>query len=301
MHTRRLLVLGVSALVLLMTSFVRAQQTSTPARPIVELEKPRFASNEQIFFWIGVTAPDNYRIPESLRTSGRLTITRPDGTTRVDVVGWPIDGPGDRGWRGGHGLRGETPQIGRYTLVMEFAGYKTDPVSFVVENIPAASQITGEFEFPPALSLGSGNAVVTLVVRNGSTEEIRFPHRGVTMAEVWVRLDKKVGERWGASFFVPHAVLLSAAGIQPSRIGETTFTWNLVDRVPTVTLPAGGTYRLPLPLAPTLSAYIGRMPSGEYEIVFGTSVQILVGARDGAHADLAPLRLAVSSTSRAVR
>jgi hypothetical protein len=198
MHTRRLLVLGVSALVLLTTSFVRAQQTSTPARPIVELEKPRFASNEQIFFWIGVTAPDNYRIPESLRTSGRLTITRPDGTTRVDVVGWPIDGPGDRGWRGGHGLRGETPQIGRYTLVMEF-------------------------------------------------------------------------------------------------------TWNLVDRVPTVTLPAGGTYRLPLPLAPTLSAYIGRMPSGEYEIVFGTSVQILVGARDGAHADLAPLRLAVSSTSRAVR
>ena len=113
-----------------------AQRPPTPARPIIELEKTRFASNEEVFFWVGVTAPDDYRIPRSLWTTCRLIITRPDGTKRIDVVGWPIDGMLDRGWRGGWGLRSEPLQIGRYVLVFEFAGQRTSPYSFTVEDIP---------------------------------------------------------------------------------------------------------------------------------------------------------------------
>src|SRR5580704_18777872 len=120
------------------------QSPPTPARPIIEFEKTHFASTEQVFFWLGVTAPNDYRIPQSLWNTCRLTITRPDGTQRIDVVGWPIDGMLDRGWRGGWGLRSEPPQVGRYVLVFEFAGRKTSPYSFTVEDIPIVKEITGE-------------------------------------------------------------------------------------------------------------------------------------------------------------
>lgn len=55
-----------------------------------------------------------------------------------------------------------------------------------------------------------------------------------------------------SAFFVPHAVLLSAAGINPSSIAQT-FTWDLAPTVSTVTLPPGGTYRLEVPLSAVLT------------------------------------------------
>jgi hypothetical protein len=82
----------VAALLLLQLTWSAASNAQTAimaARPIIELEKTRFASKEMVFFWVGVTAPDDYRIPANLWTTCRLTITRPDETQRTEVVGWP--------------------------------------------------------------------------------------------------------------------------------------------------------------------------------------------------------------------
>jgi len=281
--------------VLTFSPTTQAQSPPTPARPTLELDKTRFASNEEVFFWVGVTAPDDYRIPKRLWTTCRLIITRPDGTQRIDVVGWPVDGPLDRGWRGGWGLRSEPLQIGRYVLVFEFAGQKTSPYSFTIEDVPILKEITGEFMFPSPLL--SPDASVMLTVRNHSSQTIRFPHRGVMLEQVWVGLNKTTGEKWSSSFPVPEPVLLKAAGIERSTIAEDRFSWTLAGRVPTIVLVPGDIYRLELPLSAVLAGHAGSqpIPVGEYDVRLSTIVQMLVGQRDGSWADLSPIRLNITS------
>lgn len=175
-------------------------------------------------------------------------------------MGWPIDGMLDRGWRGGWGLRSEPLQIGRYVLVFEFAGRKTSPYSFTVEDIPILKEITGEFMFPLPLLLGSPDASVTLTVRNRSSQTIRFPHRGVMFENVWVGLNKTTGEKWSSSFPVPEPVLLKAAGIERSTIAEDRSSWILAGKVPTAVLAPGDIYRLELPLNAALTGHGGSQP-----------------------------------------
>ena len=287
---------------LILPSAPLAQSPSTLARPVIKLEKTRFASDEQVFFWVGVEAPDNYRIPQNLWTTGRLTMTRPDGTERIDALGWPRDGDPHRGWMGGHGLRSERPQIGRYTLVLEFAGEKTRPYSFTVEDVPILKEISAEFVFPTPLLLGSPDALVRLTVRNRSNQTIQFPHRGEMFGYVWVSLDRTTGEKWSSSFPVPDPVLRKATGIEASRIAEDTFSWRLAGKVPTVVLAPGDTYRLDLPLNAVLAGHGGPqpIPDGEYDVRLSTIMQMLVGQPDGAWADLAPIRWNVTSRAHGI-
>src|SRR6186713_646504 len=110
-----------------------AAQSSTPApqstvNPVIELEKTRFLQTERIFLWtVTMRAPGDERpIPSSLLGSRRIVYTRPDGTTRVDQPSAPIDDagiqePGDMGFRGGWTLRDDPPQLGRSSVVYEFA------------------------------------------------------------------------------------------------------------------------------------------------------------------------------------
>ncbi|MGH9239998.1 MAG: hypothetical protein ACRD3G_18300 [Vicinamibacterales bacterium] len=278
-----------------------AQNQQTPARPIIELEKTRFTSKEQVFFWVGVTAPDDYRIPQALWTTCRLIVTHPDGTRHVDVVGWPVDGMLDRSWRGGHTLRPESIQLGRYVVVFEFAGQQTEPQSFTVEDLPILREINGDFGSPSPLLLHSPEASAVLTIHNRSNQTIRFPHRGVMFENVAVMLNKTSGERWAGSFFVPQMSLLKAAALERSPIAETRFSWALADRVPTVVLAPGSTYRLELPWTEILAG-LGdsqRIPAGEYEVRLSTTVQVLVGERNGPFAELSPLRLTVTSVAPA--
>lgn len=280
----------------------RPQNQPVLAKPIVELEKTRFATTERVFFWVGVSAPDDYRIPQSLWTTCKLTITRPDGSERIDAVGWPTDGMTDRGWKGGHGLGSEPPQVGRYVLVLEFAGQRTSPVSFTVEDVPFLNDILREFVFSSPLVLGSPGASATLTVRNGSPQTIRFPHRGVMFGYVSVALTKTTGDKWSSDFFVPEAMLLRAASIERSTFAEDKFSWNLVATVPTVTLAPGATYRLALPLNAALAERPNSsrpLPVGEYDVRVSTTLQLLIGDRDGPWAELAPVRLAVESLAHA--
>ena len=63
----------------------------TPARPLVELEKTRFAVGEKVFFWIGVDVPgQKVPVPRAHQDSLRVILTRPDGTERIDK-GAPLD------------------------------------------------------------------------------------------------------------------------------------------------------------------------------------------------------------------
>jgi hypothetical protein len=201
------------------------------------------------------------------------------------------------GWRGGWGLGSEKLQLGVYVVVFEFAGQRTVPASFVVEDVPILKDIVGEFLFPSPFLLGAADRV-TLLLRNQSSQTIRFPHRGGMNGSISVEL---IGERLRSAFFVPHAVLLSAAGINQSSIADT-FTWDLAPTVSTVMLPPGGTYRLEVPLSAVLTAAetATPIPRSEYEVRLSTVVQVLIGERDGAWGGLGPFRLRVASVAHGV-
>ena len=273
-----------------------------PARPLIELEKPRFASVETIFFWIGVTAPDDYLIPQSLWSTCRLTITRPDGTVRVDQVTWPIDGPGDRGWRGGHGLGLEAPQLGKYTLVFEFGGHRTPPQSFTVEDVPILSDLGAEFVFTSPLVLGSPDTSATLTISNRSKETMRFFHWGQNQTQISGVLEKTSADPWSRGFVVPEYVLLKAGSVSSLPFTVLTLSWAAADGLPLVTVAPGGVYRLRLPLFDVLARDGDPRPGppGQYQLRLSTVALLLIGQRDGPLRDLSPIRLPISSAARAI-
>ncbi|HEX5107920.1 MAG TPA: hypothetical protein VFV95_05720 [Vicinamibacterales bacterium] len=273
------------------------QRSAAQPTPFVQLEKTRFATNERVFFWIGIDAPAYMLIPDSFYDSCQVTIVRPDGTRRVDKSSQPVDGPRGRSWRGGHGLGSEVPQLGRYTIIFECGGHTSAPRSFVVEDLAVLNQIAGEFLYSSPLALDSPDATATLVVRNGSNEVIRFPHLGGPMGLVWMKLDKMRGDRWSSSFPIPETVLLEAAGIGRSVLAPDTFTWKLVDEVPTVTLQPGESFELRLPVAEITSQRSRHAPPGDYAVEMTTTLQVLVGAPSGAYASYSPLRIDVRSTA----
>jgi hypothetical protein len=273
---------------------------------MIRLEKARFASLEQVFFWVGVEAPQGYVVAPALQRTCRLIVTRPDGTQQIESIGWPIDGPGDSGWRGGRRL-GPGLSLGRYTVAVEFAGQTTPPASFTVEDVPLLKDIDARFVLPSPLILGSNDLVVTLVVHNGSDQTIRFPHRGAggsLFDDVSVGLEKTTGTQWSSHFFVPGRVLLDAAGLdQRLTISWDRFGWDLTARIPTVTLPPGETFRLGLPLSSVVAGRPnagGPLAPGDYTFTFSTTLEVLIGKPDGAWATLSPIRVLVTSVGRGV-
>src|SRR6266404_4826106 len=98
-----------SAVVLLLMLIGDAQistpmaQTKAPGgvagiQPVLRLEKPRYVLGESIRFWVGVSPKNSSIIPQEFRKPCSLTITKPDGTTKTQSVGWPIDGIVDGAW-----------------------------------------------------------------------------------------------------------------------------------------------------------------------------------------------------------
>lgn len=274
----------------------RPQDPATKARPVVEMPRTRFAVGESVFFWVGVNAQDGIPIPRESWTT-TLRITWPDGHEQVSPNLWPRDGMIHRGWLGGAGLGTETPQVGRYAVVFEFAGQQTRPYYFTVEDVPVLKDIDAEFVVPSPLVLASPDAAVSLVVRNRSSQTIRFPHRGQMSAFVYVQMNKTSGEWFGSSFMVPIDVLMNAAGVARSNFGEDAFLWKFIDKVPNVSLAPGDTYRLDMPLRSVLTGGYGvrPFPAGEYDLRFSTTIQMLVGESDGPWAEFAPFRIPVNT------
>ncbi|MBO0799080.1 MAG: hypothetical protein J2P31_09680, partial [Blastocatellia bacterium] len=156
----------------------QAESQETPnGIPIIRLDKSRFALGESVFFWVGVHQTNSAPIPEQYWKTCRLTITRPDGSQKTQEIGWPVDGPIDRGWLGGWGLGKDEIQTGQYTLVFEFAGQKTSPTFISVENVPILKQIETSFVFgqfrddrTPSEVHVSPPESVTLIVHNGTDQ-----------------------------------------------------------------------------------------------------------------------------------
>jgi hypothetical protein len=264
--------------------------------PKLRLDKTRFASHESIFFWVGVSASN--RRGSSLNELGnmcRLTITRPDGSEKIEPVGWPIDGLPDSGWLGGHTLR-EPSQIGRYAVVFEFAGQQTPPAFFTVEDVPILEQITAAFSFPSPLIVGPSGGSVTLAVHNGSGQTIRFPRRGAIYSLVWMSFKKTDGQ-YTSSAPYPERLLSTAGDIGPPHISpDRSFTWDFLPRVRPITVGPGEEYTLQFPVSGALEQP-GSLPSGQYEVRFSTTMELFVGAPDGQWAELCPLRIQVDSSA----
>jgi hypothetical protein len=262
--------------------------------PIIRLDKSRFALGEAVFFWVGVQANSRSPIPEKYQKTCQLTITRPDGTSKIQANGWPADGPADRGWLGGSGLGAEEAQLGRYTLVFEFAGLKTSPAFVFVEDVPLLKQIKAEFIFSRSTEGHidpEGN--VTLIVHNSSDQVLRFPQPNDINSMVSFSLTKTDGSFRGAYFYPTDG--------QPGE-GATsfdTFKWDLVEKVPSVTLASGETFRKDLPLKKALGIG-GDHPSvgpGRYDISFSTILQVLIGEREGIWSEISPVRIQVAATA----
>ena len=280
-----------------------AAQVGTPApqstvNPVIELEKTRFLQTERIFLWkVTMRAPgDDRPIPAALLDTGRVVYTRPDGTTRVDKVSGPIDfmgiqAAGDMGWRGGWTLRGDPPQLGRWSVVYEFAGRRSAPALFTIESPEIFKNISAVFEFSTPLVYGA-EAKATLVVRNGSPEALRFVELGENHSIVGGRLR---GAGVDSSFRVPPEVLETANGNKRLPMSVDRLDWDTLKRFPHVTVAPGTTWRLPIPLFPWLGRQFGR---AEGELHFSTEIQLLLGAPDGEWRGFSPVRLIATGTTK---
>ena len=280
-------------------------QTSYP-RPFVQLEKKRFATTENVFFWIGWKADS----PASTQLAGTVFIVRPDLSQKIMAVSPPADGsPTAIESKGGWGL-GESPVIGRYDVAYAIAGRISEPVAFVVEDVPLLRDIVAEFSFPSPLDLAS-TQVVTFTVRNNTREVIRFPRFNGALQGISGSLIRTTLPRFSSRYLIPASTLVEAAGPRDPRpdgenISWDYFAWDNVERVQTVTIKPGGTYRmdlrvnaiLPRSSVPRSSDF--DISPGEYDLSLSTTLQILIGEPGGAWADLSPVRIAVNSTAHSV-
>ncbi len=277
------------------------QAEAPPYVPFIELPKARFAHKENVFFWVGVRAKDPEvdrflnPIREPFWGTCRLTITRPDGSVKVVPVPWVRDGWPYGGWQGGQGL-GEAAVPGEYALVFEFAGRKSALATFVVEKQDPLESVFAGFVFKKTRTANS--AFATLSVHNRSGHTLRFPERGAN-GPVWVHLNGVDGPT--VHTFYPWNKLPNV-GIAEGNISFNTFSWNLALEAVTITLKPGQSYRLSLSLRDVIEneQQQGGVPPGLYDVTFGTSLQILIGEKDGAFAQISPVRLSVEGSARCV-
>lgn len=289
---------------------IPAQKPQTPspyatsARPVVELLKGRYALGEPVWFWVGVErdVDDRRPIAPSL-ISFRLIVTPPDGVERVEQVGpdcgfcGVIDNPGDTGWTRNYFLIGGTAQLGRWQIATESAGRRSKPQSFVVEEVPLLKDIRAELMFASPVVVGS---TATLVVRNQSSEVVRFPLPGQHGTSVNVRLDRAGG---GSAFVsVPPTWLpkhVDPQGYISIHVGG--LTWGYArDNSVMATVPPKGTYELTLPIAQAIVDSNRPIAPGEYTVTLSTQLDIFPGEPNGPWKDIAPIRISVSAATKAI-
>jgi hypothetical protein len=271
-----------------------AQKNEKNAVPIIRFDKSRFALGEAVFFWVGIEASSRAPIPKLYRKTCYLTITRPDGTSTTEPSGWPADGNPDSGWLGGAGLGDGETQLGRYTLVFEFAGLRTPPAFLFVEDVPILRQIQAEFVFSRSAdgySHPEGN--VTLTIHNNSDQVLQFPRPNDSNSLVSFSLIKADGSFRGAYFYPPDKQ--SSEG----NISFDIFSWDIAPKVSSVILRPGETFRKEMPLKTALEI-AGKSLSvspGKYDISFDTNLQVLIGEKDGKWSDISPVRIRVAATA----
>lgn len=257
-------------------------------QPILEIEKPIFASNESVRFWIGVRS--DVPIPEELRDSCVVHFLWPDGSTVHQRASWPYDGDPSRGWRGGWGFGTQTPAIGRYVVSFEFAGRKTADQTFEIVPDPFQTGIQAAWVFADS-GLGMPPRVVALHVENRTNRFVRFAKPGLTDSYVFISVKQSSPPSWSQTF-VPETALLTS-----DEIPEFSFeklNWSNQSRWPMITVPPGGFVDRPLALQ---SAY-PFTPGAEYQVTISNVLTIFVGEARDIDAQLFPMRVPISATTQ---
>jgi hypothetical protein len=257
-----------------------ASQQKSGIEPVLRLEKPRYVTGEAVRFWVGVKTHNSTTIPEELRKPCSLSITKPDGTRRVDSVGWPADGPPDRGWSGGWGFRDENVEPGVYVMVLECGGEKTAPVELIVERSEIVSQAKAQFRFEREGAVTRSTRVpVVLIVDNLSQATIRFPERGAMMEGISLSIVlKEPPSQW--ALFYPWEKL------RYTNVMPDTYSWDFPE-IPSVTLKPGEHFEQHFLLQ---DAFSFDRP-GDYQVTFATVFSVLVGEKDGPFAAVCPIRI----------
>jgi hypothetical protein len=265
-----------------------SQQGRGGIEPVLRLEKPRYVAGETVRFWVGVKPQNSQTIPEELRKPCSLSITKPDGTRRVDSVGWPVDGPVDRGWSGGWGFGDENVEPGVYELVLECAGEKTAAL-LVVERSEIVSEVKAQFRFERKGAVTRNARVpVVLTVDNGSQATIRFPQRGAMMENISLEIVlKEPPSHW--ALFYPWEKL-SYTNVMPD-----TYSWDFPE-IPSVTLKPGEHFEQHFLLQDAFSFD----QAGDYQVTFATVFSMLVGEKDGPFADVCPIKILATGSANFV-
>ena len=259
-------------------------------QPVLRLEKNRYVLGEAIRFWVGVMPKNSKVIPEVLRKPCSLIITEPDGTHRVDSVGWPTDGMPDRGWSGGWGFGEENVKAGHYILLLECVGERTPPVELIVERSEILEQIKAEFRFErEGVVMRAAQVAVVLTVQNNSDATIRFPQRGAMMEGVSLRIVRKE-PAFHSDLFFPWEKLTK------STVIPDTYTWDVASEVPSVVLQPGEHFEQRFLLEDACSCD----QAGDYEIGFTTVLSVLVGEKNSQYADMCPIRFPVTASAKFV-
>ena len=268
----------------------RAPGAVAGIQPVLRLEKPRYVVGESIRFWVGVSPKNSSVIPEEFRKPCSLTITKPDGTTKTQSVGWPIDGIVGAGWYGGWGFGDDEVEVGSYILLLNCAGEKTAPLDLRVERNDISDQIKAKFRFERSGVIKMGTPVpVTLTVQNDSENTMRFPQRGAMGEGVSLTVVRDEPS-FHSAFFYPLEKL------SDSRVMPDTYTWDVASEVPSVVLKPGEHFEQHFSLE---DSYSFDQP-GNYEVTFATALAVLVGEKNGPFADLCPIRLPVVADAKFV-
>jgi hypothetical protein len=128
---------------------------------------------------------------------------------------------------------------------------------------------------------------------------MRFPQPGGDNSMVSVSLSKS-DRSYRNDFFYPSESL--PGGVKTSDISFDTYTWDVVSQTPSITIRPGETYRQEMPLRAALAeaAKGSSVRPGRYDVAFSTTLQILIGEKDGKWSEFSPVRIPVSATSACV-
>lgn len=273
----RLTTCGLLLVISLATVPTVGQSTAHGIHPVLRLEKQHYVLGESIRFWVGIEASDS--IPADLRKPCALTITKPNRSTEVQTISWPLDGDPSKGWSGGWGINATEP--GDYELELECSGERTGPIPLIVEADEITQSIRATFEFAKSGSVKNGTGVPVLFsVTNDSAFPIRFPQRGVMMEGISIEVVRD-DPAYRADFFYPWEKL------KQFPLSPDTYTWEVSTELPSVILEPGKRFQQRLALE---DAYQFDQP-GNYTVAFSTVVSVLVGDEHGPYGLLCPIRV----------
>lgn len=211
-----------------------AAWASTPSpRPIVEIPKAIYVHGEQVFFWVGVET-DAPMERESYQPC-TWTIVDPRGGSQSHALGWPTDGDGRYGWKGGAGVAADATVPGSYSVTVS-CGAETVEASFKIQEFRPLQQVEASVRASGSCEGRPRDQTLRLEVRNASPQEVVVSAPG-SLSLVSFSASTLHPPASCDGFFPAEAM-----GLTTLQAGDTLYfdlTPDVVDHVPHVSLEPG--------------------------------------------------------------